>query len=275
MEVTVEDGRAVRIRGAAGHPFTHGSLCTKVAHYLERVYSPDRLTHPMKRVGKKGEGRFARIGWDEALDTIATRFAQIAADDPRAILPYSYAGTMGLVQSSSIDRRFFHRLGASHLGRTICAAAGSAGWAASIGASIGTDPEALAGARLILIWGANPVVSNLHGWRYIQQARRAGARLVCIDPWRTQTADKCDLHLAPLPGTDGAIALAMMQVLIAEDLIDRDYIARYTLGFDALAERVGSCTPEWDAPLTGLPAEAIRQLARDYGRIRPSAIRLN
>ncbi|MEZ5627528.1 MAG: molybdopterin oxidoreductase family protein [Rhodocyclaceae bacterium] len=275
MHVTVEDGRAVKVRGAEDHPFTNGALCTKVAHYLDRVYSPERLTHPMKRVGKKGEGRFERISWDEALDTIAARFAEIAADDPRAILPYSYAGTMGLVQSSGMDRRFFHRLGASLLDRTICASAGSAGWKSVIGASVGTDPEAIADAKLILIWGANPVVSNLHGWRFMQQAKRQGARLVCIDPWRTQTAEKCDLHLAPLPGTDGAIALAMMQVLIAEDLIDHDYIARHTLGFEALAERVRCCTPEWAAPLTGLPAEAIRALARDYGHTRPSVIRLN
>ena len=275
MHITVEDGRATRVRGADDHPFTHGALCTKVAHYLDRVYSPDRLTHPMKRVGKKGEGRFERISWDEALDTIATRFADIAADDPRAILPYSYAGTMGLVQSSGMDRRFFHRLGASILDRTICASAGSAGWKSVIGASVGTDPEAVVDAKLILIWGANPVVSNLHGWRFMQQAKRNGARLVCIDPWRTQTAEKCDLHLAPLPGTDGAIALAMMQVLIAEDLIDRDYIAQHTLGFEALAERVRPLTPEWAAPLTGLSAEAICQLARDYGSTRPSVIRLN
>lgn len=275
MHITVEDGRAVKVRGAEDHPFTHGALCTKVAHYLDRVYSPERLTHPMRRVGKKGEGRFERISWDEALDTIAKRFGEIAADDPRAILPYSYAGTMGFVQSSGMDRRFFHRLGASMLDRTICASAGSAGWKSVIGASVGTDPEAVVDAKLILIWGANPVVSNLHGWRFMQQARRNGARLVCIDPWRTQTAEKCDLHLAPLPGTDGAIALAMMQVLIEEDLVDHDYIAQHTLGFEALAERVRPLTPEWAAPLTGLPAEAIRQLARDYGTTRPSVIRLN
>lgn len=275
MEVTVADGRAVKIRGAADLPFTNGALCTKVAHYLERVYSEQRLLHPMKRVGRKGEGRFERISWDEALDTIAARFAAIAADDPRAILPYSYAGTMGLVQGGSMDFRFFNRLGASRLDRTICASAGAAGWKATVGASVGMDPEAIVDAKLILIWGGNPVVSNLHGWRYIQEAKRRGAKLVCIDPWRTQTAEKCDLHLAPWPGTDGALALAMMQVLIAENLIDRDYIAAHTLGFDALAERVWSCTPEWAAPLTGLSAEVIRQLARDYGTAKPVAIRLN
>jgi anaerobic selenocysteine-containing dehydrogenase len=275
MEVTVEGGRAVAIRGAADHPFTNGTLCTKVAHYLERVYSPQRLRHPLKRVGAKGEGRFVRIGWDEALDTIAAKFRAIAADDPRAILPYSYGGTLGFVQGGSMDMRFFHRLGASLLERTICAAAGAAGWKATIGASVGMDPEAIVDAKLILIWGTNPVVSNVHGWRLIQQAKRRGAKLVCIDPRRTETADKCDLHLAPWPGTDTALALAMMQVLIAEDLVDHDYVARHTLGFDALAERVHACTPEWAAPLTGLSAEAIRTLARDYGRIRPAAIRLN
>ncbi len=276
MEITVEQGRAVRVRGAADHPFTNGALCTKVAHYLERTYSEQRLLYPMKRVGRKGEGRFERIGWDEALDTIAHRFAAIAADDPRAILPYDYSGTLGFVQGGGgMAQRFFNRLGASRLDHTICSSAGGAGWKASIGAMVGMDPESLADSRLIIIWGGNPVVSNLHGWRYIQEAKRRGARLVCIDPWRTQTAEKCDLHLAPLPGTDTALALAMMQVLIADDLLDHDYIAQHTVGFDALAARVSACTPEWAAPLTGLPADAIRALARDYGSTRPAAIRLN
>ncbi len=275
MEVTVEDGRAVKIRGADDLPFTNGALCTKVAHYLERVYSPERLLYPMKRVGRKGEGRFERIGWDEALDTIAARFRTIADEDPRAILPYSYAGTMGLVQGESLDRRFFHRLGASLLDRTICASAGAMGWKATVGASVGTDPEAVVDAKLILIWGGNPVVSNLHGWRYLQEAKRRGARLVCIDPRRSETAARCHEHLAPWPGTDGALALAMMQVLIADDLVDHDYLARHAVGFEALAERVRGCTPEWAAPLTGLPAETIRALARDYGGTRPSLIRLN
>lgn len=275
MEITVESGRAVKIRGAADHPFTNGALCTKVAHYLERTYSDQRLLHPMKRVGRKGEGRFERISWDEALATISERFKAIAADDPRAILPYNYGGTLGFVQGASMDMRFFNRLGASRLDQTICAAAGAAGWKASVGASIGMDPEAIVDARLIIIWGGNPVVSNLHGWRFMQEAKRRGARLVCIDPWRTQTAEKCDLHLAPMPGTDTALALAMMQVLIEADLVDHDYIARHTLGFAQLAERVEACSPEWAAPLTGLPADAIRALALDYGNTRPSAIRLN
>lgn len=275
MEIGVRDGRAVSVRGAADMPFTNGALCTKVAHYLERVYSDQRLMHPLRRVGAKGEGRFERIRWDDALDIIAERFRAIAADDPRAILPYSYAGTMGLVQSESLDRRFFNRLGAARLDRTICAAAGAMGWKATVGASIGADPEAVVDARLILIWGGNPVVSNVHGWRYLQEAKRRGAKLICIDPRRSETAAKCHQHVAPLPGTDGALALAMMQVLIAEDLLDHDYIARCTLGFAELAERVRGCTPEWAAGVTGLDAATIRELAQAYGRSAPTLIRLN
>ena len=274
--VTVDDnGRAVKVRGDPDHPTTAGTLCTKVAHYLERTYSPDRLLFPLKRVGKKGEGRFERISWDDALDAIATRFKQIAADDPRAILPYSYAGTMGYVQGGSMDRRFFHRLGASLLERTICSTAGTVGYAATIGASVGMDLEQFENARLILIWGGNPVVSNLHLWNRLQQAKRRGARLVCIDPLRSETAEKCHLHLAPMPGTDAALALAMMHVLIAENLVDRDYIAQYTLGYDALTERVAAWTPARAAVETGLDAADIIALARDYGSIRPAAIRIN
>ncbi len=274
--VTVDDGgRAVKLRGDPDHPTTAGSLCTKVAHYLERVYSPDRLLHPQKRVGPKGAGRFARISWDEALDAVARRFTEIGAADPRAILPYSYAGTMGYVQGGSMDRRFFNRLGASFLERTICSSAGGAGYTTTVGAMVGMDAEEFANARLVIIWGANPLLSNLHLWRSLQQAKRRGARLVCIDPLRTETAQRCDLHLAPMPGTDGALALAMMQVLIKEGLIDTDYVARFTLGFEALAARVAEWTPERAALETGLAAADIRQLAIDYGSIRPAAIRMN
>jgi anaerobic selenocysteine-containing dehydrogenase len=274
--VTVDDtGRAVQVRGDPDHPTTAGTLCTKVAHYTDRVYAPDRLLHPMKRIGKKGAGQFERISWDEALDTVAERFSAISSEDPRAILPYSYAGTMGYVQGGSMDRRLFHRMGASFLERTICSTAGTVGYAAAIGASIGMDMEEFANAKLILIWGANPVLSNLHLWRGLQEAKRHGARLVCIDPLRTETAQKCHQHLAPLPGTDGALALAMMHVLIAENLIDRDYIENYTLGFDALAERAAEWTPARAAAETGLAAADILALARDYGSIRPAAIRIN
>jgi anaerobic selenocysteine-containing dehydrogenase len=191
MLVTVENGRAIAIRGAPDHPPTGGALCTKVARYLDRTYSPDRLRYPMRRIGAKGEGRFARISWDEALDEIAERFRVIAtsADGPQAIVPYSYCGTMGLLQGSSLDRRFFHRLGASLLDRTICSAAGKAGWGAVVGASVGMDVEEYVNSRLILIWGSNPIASNLHFWTRAQEAKRRGAKLIAIDPYRSATAE--------------------------------------------------------------------------------------
>ncbi|MEN9490816.1 MAG: hypothetical protein RJA63_1265 [Pseudomonadota bacterium] len=276
MITRVENGRAVKVQGARDVPFTDGVLCAKVSHYLERTYSDQRILHPMRRVGQKGEGRFERISWELALDTIAARFRQIAAHDPRSILPYSYAGTMGLVQRSSMDRRFFHRLGASFLDRTICAEAGYQGYKATIGETIGTDPEAFADAPYILIWGANPVVSNLHLWSRIVEARRKGARVVCIDPVRSLTAEKSDWHLAPLPGTDAALALAIMRVLIRDGLCDEDYIARYTTGYSTLKHRVAGWTPARAAAETGLNAEDIEQLAREYGQEgRPAAIRVN
>jgi anaerobic selenocysteine-containing dehydrogenase len=275
MLVTVEDGVAVKIQGDPSMPFTQGTLCTKVAHYLERTYAPDRLLHPMRRVGPKGSGRFERISWDQALDEIAARLKALAAEDPQTILPLNYAGTMGMVQYSSMDRRFFHRLGASVLDRTLCSSAGKAGIKATLGGSVGMDPERFDESRLILLWGANPVVSNLHLWSRVQEAKRRGAKVIAIDPYLSLSAEKCTQHVALLPGTDGALALGMMQVLIAENLIDRDYIARHTLGFEQLAERVRQYTPEWTARTCGLRVEEVVQLARDYGTTKPAAIRLN
>ncbi|MFO1324202.1 MAG: molybdopterin oxidoreductase family protein [Burkholderiales bacterium] len=274
---TVENGRAIAIRGAEDHPATGGVLCTKVARYLDRTYSDQRVLHPMRRVGRKGEGRFERITWDEALAEIAQRFGAIAAsaDGPQAIVPYSYAGTMGLLQYASMDRRFFHRLGASLLDRTICASAGKAGWTATIGATVGMDVEQYRNSKLILIWGSNPIASNLHFWRYAQEAKRRGAKLIAIDPYRSATAEKCHQHIAPMPGTDGALALGLMHVLIAEDLIDRDYVDRYTTGFDALAERAAEWTPARAAATCGVSEAEVVALAREYGTVRPAAIRVN
>ena len=275
LMVTVEDGRATRVAGAADHPTTNGFLCTKVNRYLERTYSPQRILYPMKRIGRKGEGRFARISWEEAISTIATRFGEIAADNPQAIQPYSYAGTMGLVQGESMDRRFFHRLGASLLDRTICASAGAAGYRATIGASIGTDPERFDEARLIIIWGSNPITSNVHLWPTIVEAQRQGALVVAFDTYRSLTSEKCDEHLAILPGTDGALALGMMHVIIAENLVDQDYIDQYTLGYDQLRERVREYDPARVAEITGLAVETIVRLAREYATTTPAVIRLN
>src|SRR4051812_39974785 len=275
MLVTVEDGIATKIQGDPTMPFTDGTLCTKVSHYLERTYSPDRLLYPMKRAGKKGEGKFRRIGWEEALDEIAARLKVLAAEDPQTILPLSYAGTMGMVQWSSMDRRFFHKLGASLLDRTLCSSAGKQGIKATLGGSVGMDPERFDEAELIILWGANPIVSNLHLWSRVQAAKRRGAKIVAIDPYRSLSAEKCTQHVALIPGSDGALALGMMHVLVREGLIDRDYIARYTIGFDALAKRLQEYPPERVAKLCGLTSDVVVQLARDYGTIRPAAIRLN
>ncbi len=266
MLVTVEDGVATQVKGDPEHPTTAGVLCTKVSRYTERTYHRDRLLHPMKRIGPKGNGQFARITWDEAIDTIASRLGAIAAIDPEAILPYSYAGTMGLVQGESMSARFFHKIGASLLDRTICASAGGAGYAYTLGSRIGTDVEQFQNAKVILIWGGNPIASNLHFWTRAQEAKRRGAILIAIDPYRSLTAEKCQQHIALLPGTDAALALGMMHVLIAEDLLDHDYIARHTLGFDELKQRVAEWTPERVAVTCGITAEEVTQLARLYGQ---------
>jgi len=279
MLVTVEerDGRrvATKIAGDREHPTTHGALCTKVARYLERTYHADRLLHPLRRVGPKGRGTFERVSWDEALDDIAARLKAIAARSPERIVPYSYCGTMGLVQGESMAMRFFHKLGASRLDRTICSTAGSEAQNYTIGTRTGPAMEAFADSKLIIFWGANAIASNLHLWSFAQAAKRKGAKLVAIDPYRSLTAEKCHEHIAPLPGTDGALALGIMHVLVREGWLDHDYVERYTLGFDELAVLVENYSPDRAAELCGLRAEQIERLARDYWHIRPAAIRLN
>jgi anaerobic selenocysteine-containing dehydrogenase len=275
MLVTVEGGVATGIRGDPAMPFTEGTLCTKVAHYLERTYAPDRLAFPQKRIGRKGEGKFQRITWDEALDEIAARLKALAAENAETILPCSYAGTMGMVQYTSMDRRFFHKLGASILDRTLCSSAGKAGIKATLGGSVGMDPERFDEARLIILWGANPIVSNLHLWSRVQAAKRRGAKVIAIDPYRSLSAEKCTQHIALLPGTDGALALGMMRVLIDENLIDHDYVAKHTLGYDPLKKRIQAYSVEWAARTCGLPVEDVVRLAREYGTTKPAAIRLN
>jgi anaerobic selenocysteine-containing dehydrogenase len=275
LEVHVKDGVALKVTGAADHGPTAGVLCTKVARYTERTYHPERLLHPMRRIGKKGEGRFERISWEEAVASIAERLGDIAADDPEGILPYSYAGTMGLVQGESMSQRFFHRLGASLLERTICAAAGSAGHRITLGPSIGMDVEVAEDAKLIIFWGCNAITSSVHFWARAQEAKRRGARLIAIDPYRSLTAEKCHEHIALLPGTDGALALGLMHVLIRDDLIDHDYVARHTLGFEGLRERVRAFHPARVAATCGITVGAIEGLAHAYGSIEPALIRAN
>lgn len=277
MLVTVENGRAVRVAGDPDHPVTRGTLCTKVSNYHDRTHSPDRIQTPLRRVGPKDSGQFEPITWDQALDEIADRFKGIvdSPDGAEAILPYSYCGTMGLLQSEAMDRRFFHRLGASQLDRTICATAGAAGYIATIGGKLGTDTEHFADAKLILLWGTNTITANVHLWPFILEAKKRGARLIAIDPRRTRTADQCHEHIAPLPGTDAALALGMMHVIFAERLEDRDYLDRYTEGADALRERAAEYSPERVGEICGLEPKTIVDLARTYAGVKPAVIRIN
>jgi anaerobic selenocysteine-containing dehydrogenase len=276
MLVEVDDnGRAVRVKGDPEHAYTHGGLCVKVAHYEKRTYHKDRLLYPMKRTGRKGDGRFERISWDEALDIVSAGLKEIAKDDPQSILPYSYAGTMGLLQGSSMDRRFFHRLGASLLDRTICSTAGMFGMRYTVGASVGTNPETIDRAKYILIWGSNIITSNIHLWRYMLKARSNGAKIVTIDPLRTRTGAQSDEHIAIMPGTDGALALAMMHIILRDGLHDKDYIDQYTLGFDLLEDRVRDYPPSRVSKITGIPEATIERLTLEYATQSPAFIRVN
>jgi len=277
MLVTVEDGRAVRMAGDPDHPVTQGFLCTKVAKYLERTYHEGRLLYPQIRTGAKGEGKFRRASWDEALELIASRLHEvIERDGPQANLPYSYAGTMGLLQGDSMDRRFFHRIGASLLDRTICATAGVEALNVTYGTRMAPDPEDVAGAKLILLWGTNTLTSNPHLWPFIRKAKGNGATTICIDPIRTRTAVASDEHIAIRPGTDAALALSMMHVLFRDGLEDRGYLTEMTLGWEGLRERVlNEYAPERVAAICRIPAETIEGLAKRYASTRPTFIRLN
>ncbi|MBV8208129.1 MAG: molybdopterin-dependent oxidoreductase [Acidobacteria bacterium] len=276
--ITVEGGRAVRIQGDPRHPVTRGFLCAKVARYLDRVYSPDRVLYPARRIGPKGSGQgsWLRITWDEALTEITASFRRISADfGPEAILPYSYGGTLGVLNNASMDRRFFHRLGASQLERTICASTGGEALLSVVGRKMGTEPEQFAASRYIIAWGANIHGNNVHLWPFIEEARRQGAKLVVIDPYRTRTAKCADWYLPIVPGTDAALALGMMHVIIGNRLHDESYIARHTSGFEELRERVRDYTPERVASWTGIAAHDVIRLATEYATQRPAVIRVN
>ena len=280
--ITVEDGRATKIQGDPAHPVTRGFLCAKVAKYLDRVYSPDRVLYPMRRIrakraGKAGEtSAFERISWDEALEEIAKRLGEIAAEfGPESILPYSYGGTLGVLMGGSMDRRFFHRLGASQLARNICSAAGEAGLKSVLGVKLGTEPEQFRESRYIIAWGANIHGNNVHLWPFIEEARRKGAKLVVIDPYKTRTAKCADWYLPINPGTDTALALGMMHVILGEEKHDADYVSQHTVGLEQLREKVKTYPPERVAKWTGISAQDIVKLAREYATVRPAAIRMN
>src|SRR5580693_8156772 len=274
--VNFDGEKGSNLRGDPNHPITRGFLCGKVARYLEREYSTDRLLYPQKRIGAKGQGKFERISWDEALDTITTRLASIAAEfGSEAVLPYSYAGTMGLLNGGGMDRRFFHRLGASRLDRTICSAAGGAGLVATLGFKYGTEPEQFRHSKLIIAWGANILATNVHLWPFIVEARRNGARFYTIDPVRNRTGKLSDKHFSVYPGSDLALALGLMNVIIGENLHDRDYVSSYTQGFDELKALATKYPPERVEALTGIDRADIVSLAREYATTRPAVIRLN
>jgi len=271
---TIEDGRVTKCDGDPDHPFTRGGLCHKVHRYAERIYSPLRILHPMRRVGAKGEGRFARITWEEALDEVADRLRAIAAEDGgEALLPFSYAGSMGMIQRKA-GHAFFHRLGATRLKRNICDTAAEEAWLATYGMNVGTDMEGIEHSDLVILWGINAVHTNIHGMHFVRRARHNGARLVVIDPYRNRTAKLADVHLMPRPGTDAALALGVAHVLIREGMIDKAYIERHTLGFEAYAQEAATYPPERAGEITGIPSAAIRELAQAYGRARAPFIRV-
>ncbi len=275
MVATVENGRVVGVRGRREHPFTRGTLCVKVKNYEDRVHSPDRVLHPMRRVGAKGEGRFERITWKEALETIHDRFSGIIDDfGAEAILPCSYIGQQGFVHGLNSGDAFFNRLGATIMERTLCASAANSASVMTTGVSGGVDPLSFVHSKFILIWGCNTISTHMHQWPMIAEAQRDGAKVVVVDPIRSRTAAKADWHVQIRPGTDAALALGMMNVIITEELIDADYVEKYTVGFDALKERAAQYPPERVAEITGLPLDDIRRLGREYATTQPSVIRV-
>jgi anaerobic selenocysteine-containing dehydrogenase len=272
---TVEDGKAIAVRGNPDHPFTRGRLCVKVNNYEERVYSDKRLLYPLKRVGPKGSKQFQRISWDEATDTIAERWKSIiATDGAQAILPYSYLGTQGIINGLNVGDPLFNKLGATVSERTFCDSGSCTAYMMTIGPTPGVDPESFVHSRYILLWACNTLGTNSHHWPFIEQAKKAGAKLVVIDPVRTRTARLADWHIPIRPGTDAALALAMIHVIIKENLVDRDYIDKHTVGYDELAERASTYTPEFAAQETGIPVEDIVKLAREYATTPPAVVRI-
>lgn len=273
-EVDVLDGVAVKMRGNPNHPYSQGELCPKVNRFLERVYSPERVLHPLIRTGPKGSRQFRQVSWDEALAHTAQRLHDIVErHGGEAVLPWGDAGTQGLIQMNSLDRRFFARIGSSRQVDSLCGATALAGTSLTMGTPLGADPMDVRHARHILLWGTNTRLTNRHLWPFIEEARANGARVVVIDPIRTITAQAADSFIQPLPGTDVALMLAMMHVLIRDGLVDRDYIRDHTEGFEELCAHVAGWTPTRAAEVCGVEAVVIEDLARDYATIRPSFIR--
>jgi anaerobic selenocysteine-containing dehydrogenase len=275
MVFEVEGEKLISVHGNKNHPATRGGLCVKLKDYEKRHYHPDRILYPMRRTGPKGSKQFERISWDEALDEVVHRWKAIIAEyGSQAIIPYSYLGHQGLVHGLNGGDAFFNRLGATVCERTFCGEGSATAWVLTHGPSGGMDPESFVHSKYIIIWGCNSVSTNLHHWHFVQEARKKGAKVVVIDAYKSRTAKQADWHIAPRPGTDGALAMALINTIIEEGLIDRDYVDKFTVGFDELAERASTRTPEWAAGITGVPAEDIRTLAREYAGTKPAAIRI-
>jgi anaerobic selenocysteine-containing dehydrogenase len=275
MVYEVENGKLTGVKGNADHPMTRGGLCVKLKDYEKRHYHPDRLLYPMRRAGPKGTNQFERISWDEALDEIVERWQTIISEHgAQSIVPYSYLGNQGLVHGLNGGDAFFNRLGATVTERTFCGEGSSTAWLLTVGPTAGVDPESFIFSKYIIIWACNSVSTNLHHWHIVREAQKNGAKVVVIDAYSSRTAKEADWHIAPKPGTDGALAMAMIHAIIEEGLVDQDYVDNYTVGFDELKDRAKTRTPEWAADITGIPADLIRKLAREYATSQPSAIRL-
>jgi len=279
MIFEVEDGKLVGVRGNKDHPMTRGALCVKLKDYEKRHYHPDRALYPLRRNGAKGSGQFERISWDQALDEITTRWRAIIAEyGPQAIIPYSYLGHQGLVHGLNGGDAFFNRLGATVCERTFCGEGSCTAWLLTVGPTGGVDPESYIHSRYIVLWACNSVSTNIHHWHIVQEARKRGAKVVVIDAYRSRTALQADWHICPRPGTDGALAMAVINSLIAQGLVDEEYVEKYTLGFEELAARAKSRTPEWAAAITGVPlsraARADSMMAVSCGTPTPATMRV-
>lgn len=275
MTYTVKDGKLIDVAGKPEHPMTRGGLCVKLKDFADHHYNSERVLYPLKRKGPKGSRQFERISWDEALSEIKQRWTGIIQQyGAQAIMPYSYLGNQGIVQGLNVGDPFFNKLGATVCERTFCGSGSSTAWLMTMGPTGGLDPESFVHSKYMVIWGCNSVSTNLHHWHIIHEAQKKGVKLVVIDTYKSLTAKQADWHIMPKPGTDGALAMALINTLIAQDLLDHDYIANYTLGFDELKQRAASCTPEWAEGITGVAAADIRKLAQEFAAAKASAIRM-
>ena len=275
MVYEVSDDKLVSVKGNKTHPMTRGTLCVKVKDYEKRHYHPDRLLYPHKRVGEKGEKKFERISWEEAIDTIHNKWSQIISESgPEAILPYSYLGNQGLVHGLNGGDSFFNKLGATVCERTFCGEGSCTAWLTTIGPTAGVDPESYIHSKYIVIWACNSVSTNLHHWAIVQDAKKKGAKVVVIDSYKSRTAKQADWHIAPKPGTDGALAMAVINHIIHNNLTDKEYIDKYTDGFEELKNHVTDKTPEWASEITGVEKADIEKLAFELSTNQPAAIRM-